>query len=164
MRVGHFWPILLAAAAAQETCDGGWPIPAADAPCTALHDIIIAFDTSMKSPADDAALDNLLRTIVSAYTLSLTGPRIGLVRFSDAAEVVQPLTAAGDSIETAITNRHASTGNTCGSCGLQLAQDTLAANARAGARKVIIFLSTKVVVARSARYRGAIRREVRKVQ
>ena len=131
--------ITLTAQTVPQTCDG--PLPSSTAPCAAVHDVVISFDASMKQPGQDTAMDNLLRTLVGAYTLVGNGPRVGLVAYSNTATLVQPLTSTAATLTSAIDNREPSSGHTCTVCGLQRAQEELAANSRSGARKVLILLS-----------------------
>ena len=140
------WLLLLVAparvsapAAQQEVCD--FTPAAGDTPCAAENDVVILFDASMKSAAEDAALTILLRTIVDAYSLGTAdGPRIALIAFNQGATVIQPFTTARDSIHTALDVRDASVGNTCAACGLTAAQALLDNSGRADVRHVVILL------------------------
>ena len=126
---------------AQEVCDG-WS-PSANAPCNAGHEVIIAFDASMKSSDADAALDRLLHSLVGSYDIdgSSNGPRVGLVAFGNEATLLQPLTSNVGELTAAIVARSPSGGNTCTVCGLQLAQQILTDTSRTGKRRVVFLLS-----------------------
>ena len=132
---------LLIGVHAQEVCDG-W-VPSANAPCTAGHEVIIAFDASMKSADADAALDRLLHSLIGSYNLdgSSNGPRVGLVAFGNEATLLQPLTSNVSELTAAVVARSPSGGNTCTVCGLQLAQQALSDTSRAGKRRVVYLLS-----------------------
>ena len=135
--------LFLVAVAAQdgtEVCDS--VAPPDSRPCGALVDVVIAFDSSMKSEADDQALGSLLLTIVNSYDLNGgDGPRIALVAFNDAATVIQPFTNLRAPVHAALNVRDPSVGNTCTTCALSRAQQLLETEGRANVRHVIILLS-----------------------
>ena len=108
------WLLFSSLVGAQELCDR--PQPAASAACAASVDVAIVFDASMKSAADDAAMDSLLHTIVNSYALDSGGPRLALVSFANSATLLQPLTHSSVALSTAIDSRDASAGNTCSAC------------------------------------------------
>ena len=143
-----------------ETCDGPVAAPAADAPCAAYQDVVIAYGAHQNEAHEDDELKAFLLRLVGAYDLSASpnGPRIGLAPGSATAgveerfdwtdvggnDLTSDLTSDAASLNGKI-NGFTSSGDPCGSCSIEVAMNMLA-GARTGVRKVILYVSDDVSV------------------
>ena len=115
-------------------------------------DLVFAVDTSgSMAGAPIAAATAAGRRLLDA--VGHTG-RVGLVTFSDTAQVVRPLTADTDAVRAALAGLDTHSGTALYD-GIGLAVDTALAGSEPGARRIVVVLSdgadtSSVIDARSA--------------
>ncbi|MGH3073972.1 MAG: VWA domain-containing protein [Gaiellales bacterium] len=122
-------------------------------------DLVFAVDTSgSMAGAPIAAATAAGRRLLDA--VGHTG-RVGLVTFSDTAQVVRPLTADTDAVRTALAGLDTHSGTALYD-GIGLAVDTALAGSDPGARRIVVVLSdgadtssTATLAALTHRLRGA---------
>ena len=140
--------ILAAQPAASELC---LVEPTAHPRCGAFADVLLVVQASSGVDEIHDQLSTLIRTFIRSYQLQpvsdaatstpMAGtPRVGLITYNVTAEAISPLTADSQALESAVASRLPSGGQTCTSCGSQLARETLLADARPGSFRHVVLI------------------------
>ena len=123
-------------------------MPAGSGLCGALSDTVLLVQASQAVSTSHDALTTMMMSLVDQYSFSLDtagnaqpySPRLAILTYSTSVTIVHALSADGASLRIAINSRPSSGGQTCLSCGLEAAYNTLNDGQRSGARKQIIVM------------------------
>jgi len=121
--------------------------PTTDVSCTDSIDLMFVLDGSGSISSNDfTAMKNFVNNVLSAFTISSSGAKAGVIQFSSQGQGKVEQTLAGDAlaIKAAVSAMTEIGGSTDIQEGLDLANTELTKNGRANIPKVIIFLTDGV--------------------